>query len=390
MRILSGILGALMLLPASSIAQDSYEIVLRVNERISTTWDYQRRRAEKIRMIQGAETLPDQQRQRLLANVGVSTMDDIFEELLMLSRADQLGIRVNDADLDRAIASTRQNFGIETEEEFTQALQSSGMNLEQYRQNLSRTLLVQKLMGQEVHPRVTLEEEDLRRFYQNHLEDYQEPERLQLQEVVVLSTSERSSEELEEIAQEIRQQVESGDDFEQVVAPFVEEGVVSNAIDLGWVEIGDLDVNLEKAVWDLETGGVSAPVEGRGGLHILVVSERQEARLKPFADVEDEIRSMEGERLLGSEMQTYLEELEAAAYVVVSAPPDAVGFRAAVQMASDTDDLEMALTAPLITNEMAAEATEEGSEEAVEEPFNLLPEADKPESPEDPDDPPLG
>lgn len=389
MRTLSGILGFLILLPAFLIAQDSYEIVLRVNERISTTWDYQRRRAEKIRMIQGAESLPDQQRQRLLANVGVSTMDDIFEEMLMLSRADQLGIRVTDADLDRAIAGTRQNFGIETDEEFEQALRSSGMTLEQYRETMSKTLLVQKLMGQEVHPRITLEEEDLRRFYQNHLEDYQEPERLQLQEVVVLSSSERTGEELERRAQEIRQQVASGEDLGQVVEPFVESGVTSNAVDLGWVEIGDLDVDLEKAVWDLEAGGVSVPVDGRGGLHILVVTERQEARLRPFADVEQEIRATEGERLLASEMQEYLEELETAAYVLVNAPPDAVGFRASLQMASDSDDLEMALTAPLITKEMAEETMEEVPEESTEEPFNLLPEVGKPESKEDPDEPPF-
>jgi parvulin-like peptidyl-prolyl isomerase len=295
---------------------------------------------------------------------------------------------VNDADLDRAIAGTRQNFGIETDEEFEQALRSSGMTLEQYRETMSKTLLIQKLMSQEVHPRINLEEEDLRRFYQNHLDDYQEPERLQLQEVVVLSSSDRSDEESERIAREIRQQVENGEDLGQVVEPFVESGVTSNAVDLGWVEIGDLDVDLEKAVWDLEAGGVSDPVEGRGGLHVLVVKERQEARLKPFADVEQEIRATEGERLLASEMQKYLEELETAAYVLVNAPPDAVGFRASLQMASDSDDLEMALTAPLITNEMVEETVDEVREESTEEPFNLLPEVGKPESQEDPDEPP--
>jgi hypothetical protein len=47
-------------------------------------------------------------------------------------------------------------------------------------------------------------------------------------------------------------------------------------------------------------------------------------------------------------MQKYLEELEATAYVVVNPPPDAVGFRASLQLSSDSDELERALTAPLI------------------------------------------
>lgn len=373
MKVLSVILGLLILLPGSVLAQNAYEIVLRVNERIATTWDYQKRRAEKMRMIQSAQSLPAQQKQRMLANVGVSTMDELFEELLMLSRADQLGLRVERGDLERAMANAMANFGIQSEADFEQALQANGMSLEQYRENMEQQILVQRLMGEEVHPRISLEEEDLRRYYQNHLEEYQEPERLKLSEVVLLSSSGLSAEQMEEIARQIRQQLTDGVSLVEVVEPFAGEGLTSSAVDLGWVEIGDLAVELEKAVWGIEAGGVSEPVEGRGGLHILVVDERQESRLKTFAEVEQQIRATEGERLLSSEIQKYLEELESAAYVVVNAPPDAVGFRASLQMTSDTDELESALTAPLVTEPTLDEAIEETSPEqpAETKPFDL-------------------
>lgn len=359
MRVASYLVCALSLLSVPMVAQQhDFEVVLRVNERISTTWDYQRRRAEKIQMIQAAESLSAERRQRMLANVGVSTMDDLFEELLMLSRADQAGIRVSEADLDRGVTSTRENNGIETEEQFEQALKSAGMTMEQFRENMSRTMLVQKLMSEEVHPRITLEEEDLRRYYQNHSDQFQEPERLRLEEVVVLSSSGLPNEELTKVAEDIRQKVQAGGSLAEIVEPLAADGVSSSAVELGWVEVGDLDPELEEAVWSLQAGEVSAPVAGRGGLHVLVVAERDEAHLLSFAEVEQQIRATEGERLLGSEMQKYLEELETAAYVVVNPPPDAVGFRASLQMTSDTDDLEQALTAPLIT-ETAVEPTPE-------------------------------
>lgn len=367
MRISSYLLCAL-LLPVPVLAQPDFEVVLRVNDRISTTWDYQTRRAEKIQMIQAAESLPQERKQRMLANVGVSTMDDMFEEMLMLSRADQIGIRVTEADVDRGVATTRENNGIETNEQFEQALQSSGMTMEQFRQNLSRTMLVQKLMSEEVHPRITLEEEDLRRYYQNHTDRFQEPERLRLEEVVVLSSSASPDAKTTEVAEDIRQKVAAGGTLGEIVEPLAADGVTSNAVDLGWVEIGDLDPDLEKAVWSLQAGEVSAPVAGRGGLHVLVVAEREEARMLSFAEVEQQIRATEGERLLGSEMQRYLEELETAAYVVVNPPPDAVGFRASLQMTSDTDDLEQALTAPLITEVAVDIPPEDSLEDDPEEP----------------------
>ena len=362
---------AFLLLPLSVVAQQDFEVVLRVNDRIATSWDYQLRRAEKMQMIQAAESLPAERRQRMLANVGVSTLDDMFEEMLMLSRADQLGIRVTEADLDRGVASTRENNGIETDEQFEQALKASGMTLQQFRDNLSRTMLVQKLMGQEVHTRVSLEEEDLRRYYQNHTDEFLVPERLQLEEVVIPSAEGQVDADLRQIAESIREQIEAGAALADIVEPLSAAGTTSNAVDLGWVEAGDLDPELEKAVWGLETGDVSEPVVGRGGLHVLVVTDRQEAHLREFSEVEQQIRAKEGERLLGSEMQKYLEELETDAYVVVNPPPDAVGFRASLQMTSDTDELERALTAPLIT---------EPPIEVVPDD-NMLIEPDKPPTP---------
>ncbi len=348
--------------------------MLRVNDRIATTWDYQRRRAEKMQMIQAAESLPAERRQRMLANVGVSTMDDLFEEMLMLSRADQLGIRVTEADLDRGVTSTRQNNGIETDEQFEQALRASGMTLEQFRENLARTMLVQKLMGQEVHPRVSLEEEDLRRYYQNHTDEFLVPEKLRLEEVVIPTVDGQADAALNEVAESIRQQVQAGASLAEVVEPLAATETTSNAVDLGWVEAGDLDPELEQAVWGLEPGEISEPVVGRGGLHVLLLTERQEAQLMEFSEVAQQIQAKEGERLLGSEMQKYLEELETAAYVVVNPPPDAVGFRASLQMTSDTDELERALTAPLITEPVLE------SEPAIEvvPDDNILIDPDKP------------
>ena len=366
-RVLPSLLVLTLSLPLA--AQEEFEIVLRVNDRIATTWDYYRLRGEKAERIQAAENLPAERRQRLLANLGVSTMNDLFEELLMLSRADQLGLRVTDADVERAISTSRQNLGITTEEQFQQALAASNMTLDSFKKTMEKNLLVQQLMSQEVHPRVTLEEEDLRRYYQKHSEEFTEPERLHLEEVVVLSDSGLTADEMMETAAGIRRQAEAGEGLAEIVTPFVDRGVVTNPVDLGWVELGDLDPQLEKAVWSLQAGGVSEPVEARGGLHVLEVLERQEARLLDFAEVENRIRASEGERLMSFEMQKYLEELETEAYVVANPPPDAAGFRASLDLASDTDHLEEALTAPLITEPSPAAAPpaptdeESGSEE---------------------------
>jgi parvulin-like peptidyl-prolyl isomerase len=337
------------LLPLASVSEAQVnEIVLRVNDRIATTYDYESERMERFEAIQQADSLTEERKQELLAALGETVMKDIFEQLLMLSRADQLKIQISPSEIEDAVERTMQNFGIKNQAEFQAALQSSGMTEAKLRARLEKTLLTQKVMGEEVYSRVSLDEEDLRRYYQSHAEDFQIPQRLNLQEVVVLESSGLNDEDLALLAEEIRQQLSTGRDIEEVIAPYREEGVSTGVVDLGWVKVGDLNQDLEEAVWGLETGGVSPAVEARGGLHILVVAEREEARLLDFLEVQDQIRSIEQGRLMQDEMEKYIAELKNNSYVVANPPPEAAGFRASLasSLPSELDafrDIEPAL-----------------------------------------------
>jgi len=338
-----------LLLPMASIGEAQVnEIVLRVNDRIATTYDYESERMERFEAIQQADSLTEERKQELLAGLGETVMKDIFEQLLMLSRADQLKIQISPSEIEDAVERTQQNFGIKNQAEFQAALQSSGMTEAKLRARLEKTLLTQQVMGQEVYSRVSLDEEDLRRYYQSHAEDFQVPQRLNLQEVVVLESSGLNDEDLALLAEEIRQQLSTGREIEEVIAPYREEGVSTGVVDLGWVEVGDLNQDLEEAVWGLDAGGVSPAVEARGGLHVLVVAEREEARLLDFLEVQDQIRSIEQGRLMQDEMAKYIEELKNNSYIVANPPPEAAGFRASLasSLPSELDafrDIEPAL-----------------------------------------------
>ena len=353
-----------LLLPMASVGEAQVnEIVLRVNDRIATTYDYESERMERFAAIQQADSLTEERKQELLATLGETVMKDIFEQLLMLSRADQLKIQISPSEIEDAVERTMENFGIKNQAEFQAALQSSGMTEAKLRARLEKTLLTQQVMGPEVYSRVSLDAEDLRRYYQSHAEDFQVPQRLNLQEVVVLESSGLHDEDLALLAEEIRQQLSTGRDIEEVIAPYREEGVSTGVVDLGWVEVGDLNQDLEQAVWDpnwrrlLEHSGcfpslaewLQISASNRTlPTHILVVAEREEARLLDFLEVQDQIRSIEQGRLMQYEMEKYIAELKNNSYVVANPPPEAAGFRASLasSLPSELDafrDIEPAL-----------------------------------------------
>ncbi|MGB5659010.1 MAG: peptidyl-prolyl cis-trans isomerase [Thermoanaerobaculia bacterium] len=380
-RLNSRLVCGLLLAGVSLGSAEVNEIVLRVNDRIATTYDYNSERLERFQAIQQAESLTEEKKQELLAVLGETVMKDLFEQLLMLSRADQLKIQISPSEIDEAVERTQQNFGIQNQAEFKAALEASGMTEERLRGRLEKTLLTQRVMGQEVYSRVSVDEEDLRRYYQSHADEFQVPQRLSLREVVVLESSGLNDDDLALLAEEIRQQLSTGRDIEEVVAPYLEEGVSSGVIDLGWVEVGDLNQDLEEAVWGLEAGGVSPAVEARGGLHILVVVEREEARLLEFLEVQDQIRSIEQGRLMQDEMAKYIEELKKNSYVVANPPPEAAGFRAslATSLPSELDafrEVEPGLGDSLPLQIPAATPSEGSDEPPTESTVDPPPEGD--------------
>lgn len=319
---------ALLLGPVLATAS-VHRIVLRVNDRIATSYDYEVRRAESVRALQQASEMTEEDRQEFLSRVGEETMSTLFEELLLLSRADQLGVEVPPSVIEQAIESAKEDMGIESQEDFSRALRASGMTLQDLQDQYRRNLTMREVMGRDIQARTVVEEEDLRRYYQSHSEEFEIPERLHLQELVVLDTHPEGAEGMARLAQEIREEYLAGSSLEELADAYGAEELTAGPFDLGRVKMGDLERGLEEAVWQLEEGELSEPVLARGGLHLVAVVERQEAGLQPFSEVKDEIERKERQRRFQEEVEKYMEELEEKSYIVANPPPEAAGFRAA-------------------------------------------------------------
>jgi parvulin-like peptidyl-prolyl isomerase len=316
----------LTLLVAGLAAAEGNRVLIRVNDRIGTLYDYELRRDDRLRSLQNADLDPAR-RNEMIAAVGPEVLNDMLEELLVLSRADQIGFVPDAAEVDDAMRRAREGFGIDSEEKFEKALAQNGMNREVFRKQVEVNLRVSTVMAREVQKRVELTEEDARRYYYEHEEDFTVPERKRLQEIVVLETSSLSAEAQAELAAEILAALQAGTPMEELAAEHKAAGHTSGVVGLGWVVAGDLDFALETAVTDVEVGEFSDPVKARGGLHILGVLEREEAALQPFSEVMGRISNIERDRLFRQEYRDFMKELRDKAYILITElPADAQGY----------------------------------------------------------------
>ncbi len=321
------ILGLLLTAPVAVASADVNRVVLQVNDHIVTLHDYQMRYGERLRALQAAQ-IPEAERAARLAELGEGVFREMFDELLMLSKASHDRIEVTEGMVDAAVDRLREANGLEDAEEFDAALTASGMTRPMLRNQARRNLLLRQATAIELQSRVDLDEEDLRRYYQSHLEEFQVARQLQLRSLVVLETSGLEEDERAALAEEARAMMRSGaDEFDAWAAAKSEVGETTDPINLGWIRAGDLDPDIESEVWDLEAGAVSAPVPARGGLHVVQVLGVEEAHLRPFAEVKDEVENLELNRLQQEAVTRMLTDLEKSSYIRIDPPPEAAGFR---------------------------------------------------------------
>jgi peptidyl-prolyl cis-trans isomerase SurA len=317
----------LLLAAAPAPAQELINrVVIRVNDRIATLHDYQQRVAERIDAISRSER-PLAERREAIARTPEQVYSEMLQELLLLSRADQAGIVYAEDEIDAQVGRIRESYGIDSEAEFREALASQNLGEREFREQVLTGMRIQELLGREVRSQLDVGEELARAYYRDNPEAFMAPQRMHLREVVVLDESPLTTEERLALARSIREEIAAGRAVEELVEQYREAGTVSGVADLGWVAGGDLAPEIQAAVWDLGPNEVSEPIEGRGGLHVVQVVEREEEGLRGFADVAEEAERRATNVAFAEAMQDYLQKLERQSYVDLAPPPEAADFR---------------------------------------------------------------
>lgn len=320
-------LAALLAPAAPARAEVVTRFVMRVNDEVATLRDYELLKAEAEELILNRPDLTLQQRRDALAQIGERVYRNMYEDLLLVSRARQLGIDITEEQVDEQIARIRERLDLATEEDFQSALDATGMTVAQLREQTRKSLLSQAVLGREVYANIEIDEEILRRYYRDHPEEFTVPEKLRLRELIVLEEPTPAAEERRRLAERIRAEVLGGRPLDEIAADYSAQGLTSGVIDVGWVSAGDLAPELEKAVWGLELNQLSEPIDARGGTHLVEVLERQPATLRPYTEVADRIRALERERRAAEQVEDYFAELEEEAFIRLDPPPEAAGFR---------------------------------------------------------------
>jgi len=163
---------------------------------------------------------------------------------------------------------------------------------------------------------VKVREREVRRYYKKNTEKYSTPPEIKARHILLKlpqdATKEKQIEKQEKL-QKILTKIKSGASFEELAKMHSEDGTAADGGDLGWFKPGEMVPAFETAAFALKAGEVSSIVNSPFGLHLIKVEEHKEGITKSLEESRVEITDILTESRAQKRLSKELERLSGLA-----------------------------------------------------------------------------
>ncbi len=233
-------------------------------------------------------------------------LEEMIDRALLLQQARSRSIVVGQDQVERAFLRIRSEY---PGTHFDDLLAEERLSQAELKARLKDQLTVEKLFHEEVFPRVQVSEADTERWYSDHPQEFQEPERVHVQQIVVAT-----KEEALQLRDKVRRDPSK---FAEIArqASIAPEG--KNGGDLGFIGRGSGFPEVFDVCFQLPLNAISEVTPSPYGFHLFRVVERKAASKRTF----DQARGAIGEKLLREKraraQEEYLDALRKQAQIRV-------------------------------------------------------------------------
>jgi parvulin-like peptidyl-prolyl isomerase len=254
----------------------------------------------------------------------ISAIKDLVDRQLILQEFKKLqekGANIPDYVIDNRVqALIREEFGGDRAA-FVRTLQAQGFTLTRFKEIEREKIIVQAMRQSKVEDNFVISPTQIQTYYDKNKTAYATPEQVKLRMIVIREGSSGDVPEIgskKELAEEIRQKVAAGAEFDLMAQMYSEDESTQQAGgDWGWIERNMLNEELTKVAFSLRPGEVSPVIGIENTYYIVKVEARRNAAIKPITEVRDEIEKnlIQQERMKAQ--QRWLETLRQKAYIKI-------------------------------------------------------------------------
>ncbi|MDE3160123.1 MAG: peptidylprolyl isomerase [Acidobacteriota bacterium] len=240
-------------------------------------------------------------------NLTIPEFEDDLRRQILINRLRNIathGVIVSPAEIEQAYRKKNERARIQwvklTSDKYKSEIQPSAADLQNYfninkaaYQTREKKNLVILIADQgKLEQALTFSDADLRRYYEQNKDSFRTPESVDVRHILLKTTEKPASEEpkIKAQADDVLKQLKAGANFAELAKKYSEDpGSSQTGGEYKGVIRGQMVPEFEKAAFSMKPGEISDPVKTSIGYHIIQVEKHQDARLKPFEEVKNQI-----------------------------------------------------------------------------------------------------
>ena len=195
-------------------------------------------------------------------------IEELILEELQLQVADQVGIKISDEELNVTLKRLAQQSDLDLES-FIKFVEDQGDSYEQVRENVKRTMKIQRVQQGRIQNKIQITREELNNFLNTEEAKSQLGPELGVKQILVRNNSDKN---IDEVYQTAKQQIEAGINPTEVFKNLSED---QNGGDLGYRNITKFPGVFQDPINELEIGEFSEVIETGAGKHILYLDDKR-------------------------------------------------------------------------------------------------------------------
>jgi peptidyl-prolyl cis-trans isomerase SurA len=299
------------------------QVIVKVNGDIITKTEFEQRQVAALRARNiNASTTPTEELKKAIAEVTPDLVVDAVDELLLVQRGRELDYKLSDQQFASIVEQIRKENKLESDEAFQAALKQEGMTMDDLRRNLEKQMIISRVQSNEVMGKVGISDEEARKYYEEHKEEFTKPGSVTLREIfVALPASDKdvdaaAEKETREHIEALRKRVTiGGEPFEKVAAEASTAPSRANGGLIGPLNEAELAPALQELLKKMKPGDVSDVIRTPKGFQIIKLESRTEPQVLTFEQARDQIADKLFEQKRRVELKKYLAKLRSQAII---------------------------------------------------------------------------
>ena len=245
--------------------------------------------------------------------------ENVIKRVLLAQEAQKQNIPVLKKEVDAALDKMKEEEGGEAAFYAHTGISEEGEKL--LRKDLGSKIQLDKFLDEICGKDPEPEEDDIRAYYEKHLEDFMTEEEVRASHIFKSLRKSEDRDELYEELRELRRRAQAGEDFDALAKEHSDKP--EEEIDLGFFKRGEHMDEFETIAFSMDVGEVSPIFSTHWGFHLAKVTDRKAPTARDFDEIKEALREIMIQEHRQEKVQTLASQLKETAEITDDEPETA-------------------------------------------------------------------